>query len=106
MDREEGEYRISQAKRSKMPTFQQMRSLFNNLDVEIGENARLLTLRQYDLLLTSAYRWYGGHVSSWLADCFMPEGEAVSPGYEDSMSHYSILFNTWTELKEDLEAIV
>jgi hypothetical protein len=60
----------------------------------------LLTLQQYTEVIERARELWGDKVAAFLMDCFMPEGEAVEPGYEDSLSHYS--FDTpWLELEKE-----
>ena len=60
----------------------------------------LLTLQQYVDVVEGARRIWGDDVAAFIMDCFMPEGEPVEPGYEDSLSHYSFQ-PTWLELEEE-----
>jgi hypothetical protein len=59
-----------------------------------------LTLDQYTEVIERARELWGDKVGQFLMDCFMPEGEAVEPGYEDSLSHYT--FNAeWLEMEQE-----
>lgn len=60
----------------------------------------LLTLQQYTDLIERARTLWGDEVAAFMMDCFMPTGEPVEPGYEDSLSHYSFE-PTWLELEEE-----
>ncbi len=62
-----------------------------------------ITLDKFDRLLTAALATHGHDICAWLMDCFMPEGEAVEPGYEDSCSHYYFEPQSWEELERDWE---
>lgn len=60
-----------------------------------------LTLDQYTRVVENARENFGDKVAAFLMDCFMPEGEPVEPGYEDSLSHYSFTPTSWAELEKD-----
>jgi len=60
-----------------------------------------LTLEAYSNMIEKARGIWGDEVAAWLMDCFMPEGEAVEPGYEDSCSHYFFMCSCWSELEPE-----
>lgn len=45
-------------------------------------------LGRYDMILAFVEKKYGKEEMARFADCWMPDGEAVEPGYEDSVSHF------------------
>ncbi len=61
-----------------------------------------LTFDQYKALVGRAGELWGSEVQRFLMDCFMPTGEPIEPGYEDSLSHY-VFTPTWEELEKDYE---
>lgn len=58
-------------------------------------------LKRYDRSITFVEKKYGKEEAARFADCWMPDGFPVEPGYEDSVSHY-VLVNE-EELKKEYE---
>lgn len=54
-------------------------------------------------MLEAAQEVGGDDLQAWIMDCFMPEGEPIEPGYEESMSHYYFCPESWEELQADWE---
>ena len=61
-----------------------------------------IALRDYVDLVTAVRAAAGDEAADMLRDCFMPEGNAVEPGYEDSLSHYAFLLDDWKEARAEL----
>lgn len=62
-----------------------------------------IELDKYVKLIDAAKSKFGDDVSASLMDFFMPEGEPIEPGYEDSLSHYQFTCNTWDEFEQEWE---
>ncbi len=62
-----------------------------------------LELEHYTRLIERARDVWGDDVAAFLMDCFMPEGEPILPGIEDSLSHYTFNPTDWDELKLEWE---
>jgi hypothetical protein len=50
------------------------------------------TLAEYDNFMDSFKKEFGEEKEQWFMDCWMPEGEAIQAGIEDSCSHYSFVY--------------
>lgn len=80
-------------------TFDEVATYLTNNGVTPGCDS--LTLDAYTKVIERARELWGDDVAQWLMDCFMPEGEPVEPGYEDSLSHYFFQCSTWKELEPE-----
>lgn len=56
-----------------------------------------VTLERYSEVFEYVKERYGEAAAAKFADCWIPDGEAVQPGYEDSATHYVLA--PWKELK-------
>jgi hypothetical protein len=79
-------------------TFPKLKQFLLTFNVSPGVT---ITLDKFDRLTTAAFNGWGEDFGAWLMDCFMPEGDAVEPGYEDSCSHYSFNPQSWEELEKE-----
>lgn len=59
-----------------------------NFGIQWGESYKPLTLKQYELVVTTARRWHGREFQQYIMDCFDPEGGPILAGYEDSCKRY------------------
>jgi len=82
-------------------SFEDLATYLTNNGVTPG--CESLTLDAYTKVIERARDLWGDEVAQWLMDCFMPEGEAVEPGYEDSLSHYFFMCSSWKELEPEWE---
>lgn len=82
-------------------TFQQLQRLFWMFGLEADVNVHIVYLRTYALLITVASKWYGAAAGQFVADCFVPMGPAIRPGFEDSSLYYQFLPSSWEELVEE-----
>lgn len=82
-------------------TFEELATYLTNNGVTPG--CESLTLDVYTKVVERARELWGDSVAAWLMDCFMPEGEVVEPGYEDSLSHYFFQCSSWKELEPEWE---
>jgi hypothetical protein len=80
------------------PTFDGIKQHLLAANVSPGSGS--LELRAYEKIVQSAGETWGHSVEAFLMDCFMPEGEPVHPGFEDSLSHYSFEPASWEELEQ------
>jgi hypothetical protein len=64
---------------------------FRNFGIEPNQDYKPLTIRQLELIVKVAQRWYGEGFAAIVLDCFMPCGEVIDPGFEDSYSHYQLV---------------
>jgi hypothetical protein len=69
-------------------TPQQVAQFFANFGYQEGKEAKPISLERYVLVVTTSARWFGPLFGQMVADCFMPTGKAVAPGYEDSLDSY------------------
>lgn len=60
-----------------------------------------LTLLQFELLLAEVKTTLGEDAMTFVQDAFMPNGEPMAPGYEDSLSHYMFVAE-WEEICKEL----
>ena len=65
----------------------QKRIFFANFGLEDSRQPTL-SFSQYRLVITTAAKWHGAMFAQIVADCFIPVGQAIQLGYEDSLSHY------------------
>lgn len=75
------------ARSNTMPTHTQVCIFFGNFGLQEGKETTL-TFKQYKLVIQTALRWHGTMMAQYVADCFMPEGEEIEAGYEDSKTRY------------------
>ncbi len=73
----------------------QIVQFFANFGIHPGQEYKPLSLKQFTVIVRTAARWHGGSFASMVMDCFMPEGEAVCAGYEDSCERYRFLSDTF-----------
>lgn len=77
---------------------------FQECLMEMGvEPGVQITLETYTEIVKEVKDTFGEEVSSFLMDCFMPEGHVIDPGFEDSYSHYLFDANDWEELEEQFQ---
>ncbi len=81
-------------------TFPELKKFLQSFNVVPGVT---ITFDKWNRLTDTAFNVWGDEFAAWLMDCFMPEGEAVDPGYEDSMSHYYFNPQSWEELENEWE---
>lgn len=81
------------------PTFQQFKAFLIKHGCTPDREA--LTLDEYTDLVEECKFLYGNEVAQYLKDSFMPEGKAIEPGYEDSLSHYLFHFDKWDDVEKD-----
>ncbi len=79
--------------------FGQLKDLLISSGAEIG--AGPITLEAYTALVGKVEHQFGEHAASFVKDCFMPEGEPIEPGFEDSLSHYRFFSDNWEEVERD-----
>jgi hypothetical protein len=63
----------------------QVSRFFANFGLTEGKDSKPFSLPRYTLIVTTAARWHGEMFAQIVADCFMPHGESIEPGYEDSL---------------------
>lgn len=77
-----------------------LQGLLQKHKVSLNENEPL-TLEQYSNMLRDVKHMFGDDVTMYIQDCFIPTGEPVDPGYEDSLSHYVFNYDTWEDFREE-----
>jgi hypothetical protein len=60
----------------------------------------VITLDEFTKVIDDAEETFGMG-GGFVMDCFVPEGEAVAPGYEDSLSHHRFEPDNWDTLNEE-----
>lgn len=77
----------------------QLKEFLTNFGIKPG--CRPITLSRMQLIVKAAARWYGPFWARGIFDLFMPTGQVIDPGYEDSLSHYQFMPNDWSEMFEE-----
>jgi hypothetical protein len=78
-------------------TQKQVHRFFANFGFHPGHEYKPIPLERMSLIATTADRWHGGSFALFVMDCFMPEGEAIAPGYEDSCPLYRFMSDVLNE---------
>lgn len=86
----------------RVVTLAQVRSLFGNFNIDESQFDDCISFDVYSKLMDTCMAWYGEDFMCWLQDCFIPTGEPVCPGYEDSCSFYYFGFDSWNEFENVL----
>ena len=67
---------------------------FANFGIHPGCEYKPISLERLTVIVTAAARWHGESFAKVVMDSFMPEGEAIAAGYEDSCERYSFMSDT------------
>ncbi len=73
----------------------QIVQFFANFGIHPGQEYKPLSLRHFSLIVKTALHWHGPSFAQFVMDCFMPEGEALAAGYEDSCERYRFMSDTF-----------
>lgn len=76
-------------------TFRDFKEALLSANIRPG---RRISLDEYQCIVNGVPE----NLRAFAMDCFIPEGEAIEPGYEDSLEWYT-LGGTWEELQKDWE---
>lgn len=62
------------------------------------------TLEEYTKFVEAFKEEFGEDKEQFFMDCWMPEGEPIAPGIDDSMSHYSFMDVSEEDFNEDWDS--
>lgn len=74
---------------------EQILRFFANFGIHPGHEYKPISLERLTVIVTAAARWHGESFAKVVMDSFVPAGEAVAAGYEESSSCYSFLPDTF-----------